>query len=283
MKSRDQGNGVFHTHTFRGHRLLPVSVEVTQRMRVTLLGTGTALPTGDRYQSGALVESADRSRRILVDCGSGVLHRLADTDAGYESVDAVLLTHTHLDHVADLPSLVKARVLSGVSELEIVGPNGTDETLDHLLAVDNVQERADLTVREVGPGQFDAAGFQMRACEADHSVQTLGYRFDDDGSDTETDGITFSGDTRATESVAELADGSSVLVHDCAHPDGEGGGDHASPSELAGTLAGRNIDTVYLTHLYPGTRGKEGAMVAAVEGRFDGDVKVALDRESFEV
>lgn len=252
-------------------------------MRVTLLGTGTALPTGDRYQSGALVESTDRSRRILVDCGAGVLQRLAETDAGYEAVDTVLLTHTHLDHVADVPSLVKARVLSGISEMEIVGPAGTEEALDHLLAVDDIRERADLTVREVDPGRIQVAGFDVRACEADHSVPTLGYRFDSGDTDDDANGVTFSGDTRATESVAELAEGSSVLVHDCAHPDGEGGGNHATPSELAGMLAGRDIDTVYLTHLYPDTRGKEGAMTATVEGRFGGDVNVANDLESFEV
>jgi ribonuclease BN (tRNA processing enzyme) len=252
-------------------------------MRVTLLGTGTALPTGDRYQSGALVESADQSRRVLVDCGCGVLHRLAETDVGYEAVDGVLLTHTHLDHVADIPSLVKARVLSGITEMEIVGPSGTGETLEHLLAVDDIRERADLTVREVEPGRIDdLAGFEIRACEADHSVPTLGYRFDGDGTD-DTGGVTFSGDTSATESVADLADGSAVLVHDCAHPDGEGGGNHATPSELAGMLAGRDVDTVYLTHLYPDTRGKEGAMSATVEGRFDGEVKVANDLETFEV
>jgi ribonuclease BN (tRNA processing enzyme) len=80
-------------------------------MEVTFLGTGSAMPTGDRAQTGLLVTHDDR--RLLVDCGSGVLHRLAATETGYEAVHTVLLTHLHLDHVSDLLPLLKARWLAG--------------------------------------------------------------------------------------------------------------------------------------------------------------------------
>jgi len=265
-------------------------------MRVTLLGTGTALPTGDRVQSGAVVESDDRSWRVLVDCGGGVLQRLPQADVDVESVDAALVTHTHLDHVADLPSLIKARVLAGAPEFEVVGPPGIDGALDDLLAVDDVRDRADLTVREIEAGRVAVAGVGVTAFEADHSVPTLGYRFHSGGVsepvDSETDGdrtgtvrggVTFSGDTTPSETVAEAADGSTVLVHDCAYPDGADADGHTTPSGLAGVLAGRNVERVYLTHLYPDTRGKEGAMTATVESRFDGEVTIASDLETFEV
>ncbi|NHN48696.1 MBL fold metallo-hydrolase [Halostella sp. JP-L12] len=268
-------------------------------MRVTLLGTGTALPTSRRVQSGALVESDDRSRRVLVDCGSGVLHRLPQADTGVEDVDAALITHTHLDHVADLASLVKARVLAGTAEFLVVGPPGIDAALDNLLAVDDVRERADLTVQEIDAGPVDVAGFDVTAFEADHSKPTLGYRFDGDGTNDgdaadgrdgggtsgggTKGGVTFSGDTTPSETVAEAADGSAVLVHDCAHPDGGDVENHATPSGLGGVLAGRDVGRVYLTHLYPDTHGMEGAMTATVEGRFDGEVMIANDLETFEV
>jgi ribonuclease BN (tRNA processing enzyme) len=284
-------------------------------MRVTLLGTGTAMPDGDRYQSGALVESADRSRRLLVDCGSGVVHRLAEAGVGPDEVDAVALTHTHLDHVADLATLVKARVLAGEPALTVHGPRGTVETLDCLLAVDDLHERASVTVREVDAGTFEAAGFSVTAREADHSTPTLGYRVADTLGDVDTKAsgatgaseaagsgeyaaaVTFSGDTAASAAIAGLAVGSAVLVRDCAPPDrgtGPGGAngaesdvadgaDHATPSELAGVLAGRDIGAVYLTHLAPDARGREGAMTATVEKRFPGEVRIANDLTTLEV
>lgn len=64
-------------------------------MRITFLGTGSAMPTGERFQTGILLERDDR--RLLVDCGSGALHGLARTNAGYEGVSSVLLTHHHLE------------------------------------------------------------------------------------------------------------------------------------------------------------------------------------------
>src|SRR6056297_1341355 len=127
-------------------------------MRVTFLGTGSAMPTGERFQTGLLVEVGDR--RLLVDCGSGVVHGLARTDVGYEGVDAVLLSHHHLDHVSDLPALLKARWLAGETDLTIAGPPGTRDLVEGLLEVhEYMRDRLELRFREVEPGEFSLAGF----------------------------------------------------------------------------------------------------------------------------
>ena len=49
-------------------------------MRVTFLGTGSAMPTGERFQTGLLLESDEGD--LLVDCGSGALHGLQRTGVG---------------------------------------------------------------------------------------------------------------------------------------------------------------------------------------------------------
>ena len=105
-------------------------------MQVTFLGTGAAMPTGDRSQTGLLLaDPGGDSDPLLVDCGSGALGALAATDVGYEAVGSVLLTHHHLDHVSDLLPLLKARWLAGETALEIVGPDGTEALVEDLLAV----------------------------------------------------------------------------------------------------------------------------------------------------
>ncbi|WP_255149421.1 MBL fold metallo-hydrolase [Halorarius halobius] len=245
-------------------------------MRVTFLGTGSAMPTGDRFQTGLLLESDDDT--LLVDCGSGVVHGLAATDAGYEAVDTVLLTHHHLDHVSDLLPLLKARWLAGEETLTVVGPDGTESLLDGLLSVhDYLDGRVDLSVREVGPGAFSVAGFDVRAVETVHSMHCLAYRFDREG------GFTFSGDSEATETVADLADGTAVLAHDCSFPDEVDVSNHPTPSALGAVLSGRDVDELYLTHLYPHTDGKHREMVESVRERFDGEVHVARDGLTVEV
>ena len=243
-------------------------------MRVTFLGTGAAMPTGERFQTGLLLEDPDGGADpLLVDCGSGVLHGLAETNVGYEGITTVLLTHHHLDHVSDLMALLKARWLAGETKLTVVGPAGTESLLRGLLDVHEYMDgRVDLSVREIGPGSATVAGYDVEAVETVHSMYCLAYRFETD------DGVfTFSGDTEAIDSVAALADGSAVLAHDCSFPDGIDVDNHPTPSRLGEVLSGHEIGRVYLTHLYPHTDGRHEEMTDAVEERFDGDVRVAGD------
>ena len=239
-------------------------------MRVTFLGTGTAMPVADRVQTGILVEDEADDRTLLIDCGSGVLHRLAGTDAGYEDVSTVLLTHHHLDHVADLMPLMKARWLSGDDHLEVVGPTGTKSLVDGLLDVhEYMQDRVDLRVREVGPESFSVAGFDVEGYETRHSMPCLAYRFGD--------AFAYSGDSEAFEGLASFTDGCEAFAHDCSFPDDVDVSNHPTPSQLGDALAGHDYGRVYLTHLYPHTEGNHREMLDAVEERSGGDVRFASD------
>jgi ribonuclease BN (tRNA processing enzyme) len=240
-------------------------------MQLTFLGTGSAMPTGERMQSGLLLE-ADGSR-LLLDCGSGVLHTLARTDVGYEGVDTVLLTHHHLDHVSDLLALLKARWLAGEESLTVVGPEGTESLVTDLLDVhDYLQGRVDLTLREIDTDGFELAGLDVDAIETRHSMPGLAYRFDDD--------LVVSGDTEAFAEMGAFADGASVLVHDCSFPDEVDVSNHPTPSQLGESLADADVDDLYLTHLYPHTDGEHDTMTESVREHFDGDVHVARDGRS---
>ncbi|MDZ7850468.1 MAG: MBL fold metallo-hydrolase [Halodesulfurarchaeum sp.] len=237
-------------------------------MQLIFLGTGSAMPTADRVQSGLLLEDGDR--RLLVDAGSGVLHRLAATETGYEGVETVLLTHHHLDHVADLMPLFKARWLAGESSLTVVGPPGTEALVDGLLEVhDYLRGRLSVAVRELEPGQATVAGFAVTAMANRHSMEGFAYRFDDR--------LTISGDTREFQALVDFAEVGSVLVHDCSFPDDVDLDTHTTPTKLSRVLDGADLDRVYLTHLYPHTDGKHAAMVETIESRFDGEVLVAED------
>ncbi len=237
-------------------------------MRVTFLGTGSAMPTGERFQTGILVQ--DEGRTLLVDCGSGILHRLQQSGVGYERISTVLLTHHHLDHVADLLPLMKARWLAGEEHLEVVGPQGTKSLVDGLLSVhEYMQDKLDLQVREVHPGEFSVAGFDVSAYETRHSLPCLAYRFDDR--------FTFSGDSEAFAGLANFAEGSAILVHDCSFPDDVDVSNHPTPETLGRELAGREIGRVYLTHLYPHTEDRHEEMLESIGAHYDGDVRFAED------
>ncbi len=243
-------------------------------MRITFLGTGSAMPTGERFQTGLLVEDPDGDAEpLLVDCGSGSLHTLSSTDVGYTGIESVLLTHHHLDHISDLMALLKARWLAGETALEIVGPDGTTALIDALFdAHTYMQDRFELTIREVGPTSFSVAGYSIDAVETIHSMYCLAYRFETAGA-----ACTFSGDSEACEQITELADGSAILIHDCSFPDDIDVDNHPTPTQLGAELAGSDIGRLYLTHLYPHTNGRHDEMITSIEDQFEGDVRIAHD------
>lgn len=244
-------------------------------MRVTLLGTGSAIPSPHRLQAGILLE--DDSRTLLVDCGSGVVHRLAQHGTDVREVDTVLLTHHHLDHVADLPTLLKARVLTDHPGLTIVGPPGTKRLCDDLFAVDNLAERAALRIREraVSEAPFDVAGRSVDAVETTHSMQCFAYRFDDE--------LVMSGDTAPDPAVFNLADGVDTLIHECAYPDGVETDGHTTPTALGRGLGEIRVDRVLLTHLFPEAEAHSEAIERTVSAATGAVVAVGSDLSSVEV
>ncbi len=246
-------------------------------MQITFLGTGSAMPTGERFQTGLLLESDEQA--LMVDCGSGALHGLARTNVGYEGADTLLLTHHHLDHISDLPALMKARWLAGEESLTIAGPEGTEALVDGLLDVhEYMQDRLELSICELDPGDgpFEIAGFDIEAMETRHSMDCLAYRFQTTDSGPP---FVFSGDSEAFSELIEFADGAAVLAHDCSFPDDVDVSNHPTPKTLGKTLADADaeIGRVYLTHLYPHTEGRHEEMLDSIADAYDGDVRFAYD------
>jgi len=257
-------------------------------MHVTFLGTGSAMPTGERVQTGLLLNTGGDS--LLVDCGSGVLHALERTNVGYEGVDTVLLTHHHLDHVSDLLVLLKARWLAGEETLTIAGPPGTADLVEDLLDVhEYMRGRLDLTLRELDPGSsFSLAGFEGDSLATRHSMDCLAYRLThpgdgDGGQDPPTVG--YSGDSEAFPELIDFFDETAVLAHDCSFPDGVDVSNHPTPASLGRALAEADADVgrVYLTHLYPHTEGVHEEMLDSIADHYGGDVRFASDGLSVEI
>lgn len=91
---------------------------------VQVLGSGGP-ELGDKRASSSYVIWHDRKAKILVDIGSGSMLRFEQSGADTDDLDALLLTHLHVDHSADLPALIKASFFTDRSrDLPIFGPSG---------------------------------------------------------------------------------------------------------------------------------------------------------------
>ena len=102
-----------------------------------MLGTGTPAPNPERSGPATAIIVGDRA--YLVDFGPGVVRRAAAAAAkGYPAVSPVNLkvafvTHLHSDHTAGYPDLMLTPWVIGRNELDVYGPEGTEEMTKHLL------------------------------------------------------------------------------------------------------------------------------------------------------
>lgn len=262
-------------------------------INVTLLGSGGATPYKARTTAMLVVEA--EGVRALVDCGSGASLRIAEADIAASSIDALFLTHLHADHCIDFPVFVMTSYLAGRrAPLAVYGPKGIDrfvavmfeELFPYIPKLVGALTDApfELHVRELRAGErVDIGGLRLTAGAAKHSVPSLCYRFD-----TEMESVLVSGDTEATDTVAALARGCQLLIHECPFPVHMGRiPDHTQASEVGVIAAEAGVTAVVLTHLFEEVVGHESALKEAVSSVFPGEVligedlmTVAVDRSS---
>ncbi len=245
-----------------------------------ILGSGSPIPYDDRAQSGFLLLFGDEP--VLVDCGSGVLRRLGQLEAELElapqAINDIFLTHHHLDHMADLLPLLKARWLLGRRETNLYGPEGTAALLDALLELyPYLKEVLKIKVVELAEGdELEVGGLEVTALRAVHHIPNLAYKF--------AGRVVISGDTEPFPKMGEFADGCRLVIHECSFPEGFTVPGHSNPRALGEVLAGRGIETLVLVHLYPPAIIQGAELVESLrEAGFQGKVALARDLDRFQL
>lgn len=93
---------------------------------ITILGSGSALPTTDRMPSSHAVQC--RNATYVVDCGEGTQMRMVKNRISFESVTAIFLTHAHGDHTLGLWGLLSSMSMQRRKRgLTVYGPRGFEE------------------------------------------------------------------------------------------------------------------------------------------------------------
>ncbi len=253
-------------------------------MQLTILGSGTAVPSLRRAAPGYLLRAG--SDLVIMDAGSGTLQRLLRHGVKHDEVSHLLITHTHLDHCGEIaPWLFASRIPASrrTRPLTIGGSAGTLEMLAGLRGVYGHWLEAaayDLRLlalegRSGAVQQFE--GWSLRAGEVNHIGSSLAYRVEDASGHS----VVYSGDTAFCEELIELARGADLLLIECSAPDGLGMPGHLTPSE-AGEIARRAaVRRVVLTHLYPAC--DEVDIMSQLRSAYDGPAALAEDGATFHI
>jgi ribonuclease BN (tRNA processing enzyme) len=234
-------------------------------VHVRVIGSSPAWPNPDGAHAGYLVEA--NGTRVLLDCGPGVLARLRERET-WPMVDAIVISHFHLDHFGDLVPWVwgiKHRPERGGAELW-VPPDGSAVL-------------ADLGARLGYPAMFEDT-FELREYAALEpfragSIALLAapmvhYRMPCHALRAEADGrsLVYSADTGPTPALADLARDADLFICEATLETGADDGDirgHLSADEALEAAREARARHVVLTH-----RPSELPVPDGVELAYDG-------------
>jgi ribonuclease BN (tRNA processing enzyme) len=245
-------------------------------MRLTVLGCSGSAPGADRPTSGYLVEAGDT--RIAVELGSGVfsaLQRRCDPFA----LDAVLLSHLHMDHCADFSALTTYYRYHPTPPPRPPLPVYAPGHAPTRLAAAHAASRAELTALRLeetfsfvplAPGRFSVGPVQVEVAAMRHICEAFAFRISYGGAS-----LVFTGDTVPCPELVELARGADVLLADAAWREQAGRANylHMSGRETSVVATEAGVRRLVLTHVLPWS-DRAGVLGDAVEA-FAGPVSLA--------
>jgi ribonuclease BN (tRNA processing enzyme) len=245
-------------------------------MRLTTLGTGTASPS-TRVNAGHLVEAG--AVTLLMDCGSGVAHRMGESGANWLGITHLAITHFHPDHTLELTTLMFAwkygTLPPRAAPLTILGPVGISQLIEQFAAIYGDTVRAPgfpVTVRELAPGErVDLGdGVMLEAHKVPHTAESVAYSVERGGAR-----LVFTGDTGFDTAVAEWASGCDLLLAECSLPEQLAVASHLTPAQVGVMAEVAAPKRLVLTHFYPPVLDEDIAEIVAL--RYSGEVVIAED------
>jgi ribonuclease BN (tRNA processing enzyme) len=219
-------------------------------VKITVLGGCGAWPTAGQACSGYLVEHEGFC--LVLDPGYATFPQLL-THTAAEQVDAILISHGHPDHCADLNPLLRARAL-GEARPAALPVHTLPGAVDAVLALDNPRMLADAySLREFSAGdRFEVGPFQVDTWALPHFVPNAGLRLTAHGRV-----LAYTGDTGPSADIAVMARDADVLLAEATFPDQVPDASDArflSTARQAGEHAAQaDANRLILTHLWPGT------------------------------
>ncbi len=248
--------------------------------RMILLGVGTSVPDADRGHTHMVWESGGEP--FLIDAGGSTYQRLLKVGIDPQTLRGVLLTHSHLDHINGLFSLVFSLYLAGrqTLPLPIYGLPSTLAIVQQILAAFELGKYvAPLEWTPVQPGEtlVLAEGWKLRLALNEHVAPCLALRFE-----KEEKSLVYSGDTPPCQAVIDLAHGADVLLHEATSK--EPSSPHSTPRQAGEVAQQAGVQKLFLVHFSPYWTMPEAEALAEVQaGGFRGEAELGQEGQVIEV
>lgn len=225
-------------------------------MRLVVLGSGTSVPHPQRAASAHWLEVA-AGGSVLLDASAAAVHRMAQENLNWAELDAIWISHFHLDHVGGLaPFLFGTKYAPQTQErrkpLLIYGGYGLKRLLSAFDAAGDynlLKQPFPVEVREVAPRtEFELLpGLQAQTLSTPHTRESLAIRLTDkDGAS-----LAYTSDTGYMEALAEFAADTQLFMMECSFWRNKPVETHLELKDAMQLARRATPRKVLLTHLYP--------------------------------
>lgn len=224
-------------------------------MKLVVLGSGSTVPHPMRSSSGYWLETFGGT--LLLDCSAPVPLRMAQEGLDWPNLDAIWISHFHLDHCGGLAPFLAGTKHSALTKerkkpLRIFGPNGLKHLIAKFEEVNNyrlLEQPFPVEIIEIEQQKsFEILpGVDAVALKTPHTNESLAIRIR--GTDNKT--MVYSADTGFYEAVATFADGVDLFILECTFTRAKPIQKHLELSEAMALIRQARPKRAMLTHFYP--------------------------------
>jgi ribonuclease BN (tRNA processing enzyme) len=223
-------------------------------MKLVVLGSGTSIPHALRAAAGYWLETD--SGHVLLDISADTPHCLAREGLDWANLDAIWISHFHLDHLGGLaPFLFGTRNAPQTQQrtkpLRIYGPVGFVGILEAIGQSNDyrlLQQPFPVELKEVeADNEFELLpGVNSVAFSTPHTKESLAIRLKDERGSL----LVYTSDTGFSDELAEFAAGADLLLTECSFPQNKPVKTHLELTDAMKIARKSQPRMLVLSHLY---------------------------------
>lgn len=235
-------------------------------MNIVVLGSGTSVPHPRRASSAHWLET--RRGSVLLDASAAAVHRMAQENLDWVNLDAVWISHFHLDHVGGLAPFLfgtkHAPQTKGRRKPLLIyggrGLKGLVRAFDEANNYGLLKQSFPIEIREVAPrAEFELLpGLCAKTFSTPHTRESLALHLtDEDGAS-----LVYTSDTGYTDALAQFAEGVDLFLMECSFRQAKPVETHLELVDAMRLARRAQPRRVLLSHLYPEWDGTDIAAEA---------------------
>jgi ribonuclease BN (tRNA processing enzyme) len=224
-------------------------------MKLTILGSGTSVPHPERASPAHWLETLGGT--ILLDISADAPHRMAQEALDWTNLDAIWISHFHLDHMGGLPTFLfgtkwAPQTQTRTKPLRILGPEGLRDIFETINESNNyglLEQPFPVEIVEMAAGaNFEIVpGITATTLKTPHTKESLALGLKDEDSKL----FVYTSDTGFSEDLAPFAKHAALLLMECSFRRNKPVQKHLELVDAMRLAHECAPEKLVLTHLYP--------------------------------